>query len=76
MKKLVRAQAGVRLERIEHLAARQKRESFFRLTTHRNTPARMIIDEAEAQRAFAREVTASLEDEVVKGLIKRGVLDN
>lgn len=76
MKKLVRAQAGVRLERIEHLAARQKREAFFRLTTHRNTPERLIFDEAEAQRAFAREVAASLEDDVVKGLIKNGVLDH
>lgn len=76
MKKLVRAKAGVRLERIEHLAARQKRETFFRLTTYRNTPPRTIFDEAEAQRAFAREVAASLEDEVVKGLIKQGVLDH
>lgn len=76
MKKLVRAQAGVRLERIEHLAARQKRETFFRLTTHRNTPERLIFDEVEAQRAFAREVAASLEDDVVKGLIKNGVLDH
>lgn len=75
MKKLVRAQAGVRLERIEHLAARQKREAFFRLSTHRNTPPRMIIDEAEAQRAFAREVAASLEDEVVKGLIRKGLIE-
>lgn len=75
MKKLVRAQAGVRLEKIEHLAARQKREAFFRLTTHRNAPPRTIIDEAEAQRAFAREVTASLEDEVVKGLIRKGVVE-
>lgn len=75
MKKLVRARAGVRLERIEHLAARQKRETFFRLTTHRNAPERLIFDEAEARRAFAREVAASLEDSVVAALIERGVLD-
>ncbi len=75
MKKLVRAQAGVRLERIDHLAARQKRAVCFKLTSHRNTPERLIADEAEAQRAFAREVAASLEDEVVKGLIRRGVVD-
>jgi hypothetical protein len=73
MKKLVRAQAGVTLERIEHLAAGQKREAFFRLSTHRNVPPRTICDEAEAQRAFAREVAASLEYEVVKGLIWKGV---
>lgn len=75
MKKLVRAQAGVRLERIDHLAARQKRAVCFKLTSHRNTPERLIADEAEAQRAFAQEVAASLEDEVVKGLIRRGVVD-
>lgn len=75
MRKLVRAQAGVRLERIDHLAARQKRAICFKLTSHRNTPERLIADEAEAQRAFAREVEASLEDEVVKGLIRRGVVD-
>ncbi|MNS89576.1 hypothetical protein D3C72_1235930 [compost metagenome] len=75
MKKLVRAQAGVRLERIDHLAARQKRAVCFKLTSHRNTPERLIADEAEAQRAFAREVEASLEDEVVKGLIRRGVVE-
>lgn len=75
MSKLVRSQAGVKLERVERLAARQKRETFFRLTTHRKTSERLIFDEAEAQRAFAREVAASLEDDVVKGLIRRGVLD-
>jgi hypothetical protein len=76
MKKLIRAKAGVKLERIERLAARQKRESFFRLTSHRKTPERLIFDEAEAQRAFAREVAASLEDDVVQGLIKQGALDH
>ena len=75
MTKLVRSQAGVKLERVEHLAARQKRETFFRLTTHRKASERLIFDEAEAQRAFAREVAASLEDDVVKGLIRRGVVD-
>jgi folate-dependent phosphoribosylglycinamide formyltransferase PurN len=76
MKKLVRAQAGVKLERIEHLAARQKRAVCFKLTSHRNTPERLIADEQEAQRAFAREVAASLEDKVVQGLIASGYLDH
>lgn len=76
MKKLVRAKAGVKLERIERLAARQKRETFFRLTSQRKTPERLIFDEAEAQRAFAREVAASLEDDVVQGLIKQGAFDH
>lgn len=76
MKKLVRAQAGVKLERIEQLAARQKRAVCFKLTSHRNTPERLIADEQEAQRAFAREVAASLEDKVVQGLIASGYLDH
>ena len=76
MKKLVRAQAGVKLERIDHLAARQKRAVCFKLTSHRNIPERLIADEQEAQRAFAREVAASLQDKVVQGLIASGYLDH
>lgn len=38
-KTLVRAKAGVKLERIEHLAARQRGEAFFKLTPHRNMRA-------------------------------------
>lgn len=72
---LLRAQAGVRLERIEQLAAKQ-REVSFRLSTHRETGPRLITDETEAHRAFAREVAASLEDPITLGLIKRGGLDN
>lgn len=67
-KMLVLATAGERLERIELLAGRQKEVSF-RLSTHRVGQPRMIIGE-EAQRAFAREVAASLEDAVVQGLIE------
>lgn len=74
MKKLVRAQADVKLERIEYLAARQKRMVEFRLTTHRNAPERFILEEAEAQRAFAREVAASLEDRTVQDRLKRSAL--
>lgn len=76
MKKLVRAQAGVKLERIEHLAARQKKSVCFKLSSHRNVPERLIAEEAEAQRAFALEVAASLEDKVVQGLIEQGALDH
>ncbi|WEK58882.1 MAG: hypothetical protein P0Y52_04925 [Candidatus Brevundimonas phytovorans] len=76
MKKMVRAHAGVKLERIKRLSARQKDETFYRLTSSRNTPERVILDEDQAQRAFAREVAASLEDKVVKGLIEQGALDH
>lgn len=75
MKKLLRAKAGVRLERIERLAGRQKEVSF-RLSTHRVRQQRTIFDEDEAQRAFAREVAASLEDRAVRGLIDRGALEH
>lgn len=75
MRKLVRAQAGVKLERIERLAGRQKEVSF-RLSTHRTGQPRTIIGEDEAQRAFAREVAASLEDAVVQGLIEQGAFDH
>jgi len=75
MKKLVRAQAGVKLERIERLAGRQKEVSF-RLSTHRKGQPRIIIGEDEAQRAFAREVAASLEDTVVQGLIEQNAFDH
>ncbi|WP_155802421.1 MULTISPECIES: hypothetical protein [Brevundimonas] len=56
--------------------AKQQREISFRLSSHRDGSKRLIMDEAEAHRAFAREVAASLQDPVVLGLIERGVLQN
>ncbi|WP_341021482.1 hypothetical protein [Brevundimonas diminuta] len=69
----LRDQAGVKLVRIERLAKQQRLISF-KLSSHRNGSQRLIADEAEAHRAFAREVAASLQDPVVVGLIERGVL--
>lgn len=46
------------------------------LSSHRDGSKRLIMDEAEAHRAFAREVAASLQDPVVLALIERGVLQN
>lgn len=71
----LRDQAGVKLVRIERLA-RQQRDISFRLVSHRNGSQRLIMDEAEAHQAFAREVAVSLEDPVVLGLIERGGLQN
>lgn len=71
---VVHAQAGVRLVRTEQAAKRQTLVSF-RLSTHRSVSPRFILDEAEAERAYAQEVAASLEDPIVRGLIDRGVLD-
>lgn len=76
MKKLVRTQAGVKLERIKRLSARQKDETFYRLTSSRNTSGRVIYDVDQAHRAFAREVAASLEDKAIKGLFDGGALDH
>lgn len=70
----LRDQAGVKLVRIERLA-KQQRDISFRLSSHRDGSQR-LTDEAEAHRAFAREVAASLQDPVVLGLIERGVLQN
>ena len=72
MKKLVRAQDGVKLERIKRMAGGRRKQTFYRLTSGRNTSGRVILDENEAHRAFAREVAASLEDKAVKGLIEQG----
>lgn len=69
----LRDQAGVKLVRIERLAKQQRLISF-KLSSHRNGSQRLITDEAQAHRAFAREVAASLQDPVVVGLIERGVL--
>lgn len=71
----LRDHAGVKLVRIERLA-NQQREVSFRLSSHRGGGQRLIMDEEEAHRAFAREVAASLRDPVVCGLIERGVLQN
>lgn len=65
MKKLLRAQAGVKLERIKRLSAGQKDETFYRLTNRRKSSERMMVDEDQAHRAFAREVAASLQEKAV-----------
>lgn len=73
MKKVVRAQAGVTLERIVRLTRRRKKISF-RLSSRRGTPKRRIADEAEAHRAFAREVAAALQEKVAMAVARQGPL--
>lgn len=70
---LLRAQAGVRLERIEQLAKKQ-RSAMYRLSTHRPLSPKTFSEEKAAQEAFEREVAASLQDPVVVGLMQRGAL--
>lgn len=74
VKQVVRAQAGVKLERVEQEDA--KREISFWLTTHRPRAARLIFDEEEADRAFDLEVEESLKDPVILGLMKSGHLES
>lgn len=70
---LVRAKAGVRLERVEDLAGKQ-RSLMFRLATHRPPQPRFISDEKVAMAAFDEEVKLSLADPVIVALMQRGVL--
>lgn len=72
-KTLIRTEAGVRLERIEALSGRQKVVStLYCLRTLRPNQPRMIADRDEAEAAFAREVTASLKDPVIRALVAAG----
>ena len=75
MKKLVRAQAGVKLKRIKRMVAGQRKQTCYRLTSRRNTSDRVILDENEAHRAFAREVAVYLETRIVNSLNDPGALD-
>ena len=70
-KTLVRSKAGVRLERIDDMAERQRGKITFKLSTYRPPQPRYIADEREAEEAFAREVTASLQDPVIVALMDR-----
>lgn len=71
-KTLIRTEAGVRLERIETLAARQTATStMYCLRTLRPIQPRMMADQDEAEAAFAREVTASMKDPVIRAMASR-----
>lgn len=75
-KTLIKAQAGVRLQRIEELSARQKVLSqTYRLSTYREAQPRTFGDERDAEDAFDLEVVASLNDPVVVEMQRRGMLD-
>ncbi|UQV19640.1 hypothetical protein MU852_07885 [Brevundimonas albigilva] len=50
---------------IEDLAERQRGKITFKLSTYRPPQPRYIADLDEAEDAFAREVTASLQDPVI-----------
>lgn len=75
-KTLVKSQAGVKLQRIEHLAGQQKVvQSSWRLSTLRSNQPRSFADEIEAADAFDMEVIASLTDPIIIDMQRRGLID-
>ena len=72
-KTLIKSEMGVRLERIEELAAQQKAASVrYRLSTYRPPQPRSFADEAAAEAAYKLELNLSRRDPIVKGLVDRG----
>ena len=74
-KTLVKARAGVRLQRIEHLARQQVVQSSWQLSTLRKNQPRSFADEVEAEDAFDMEVIASLTDPIIIDMQRRGLID-
>lgn len=74
-KTLIRSRAGVRLQRIEHLARQQVVQSSWRLSTLRQNQPRSFADETEAEDAFDMEVIASLTDPIIIDMQRRGLID-
>lgn len=75
-KTLIKSQAGVKLQRIEHLAGQQKVvQSSWRLSTLRANQPRSFADEIEAADAFDMEVIASLTDPIIMDMQRRGLID-
>lgn len=74
-KTLIKSRAGVRLQRIEHLARQQVVQSSWRVSTMRLNQPRTFADENEAEDAFDMEVIASLTDPIVVDMQRRGLID-
>ena len=74
-KTLIKSRAGVRLQRIEHLARQQVVQSSWRLSTMRQNQPRTFADETEAEDAFDIEVIASLTDPIIIDMQRRGLID-
>lgn len=74
-KTLIKSHAGVRLQRIEHLARQQVVQSSWRVSTMRQNQPRTFADEVEAEDAFDMEVIASLLDPIVIDMQRRGLID-
>lgn len=69
-KTLIKAKAGVRLERIEGLCAQGRvLQQVYRLSTRRLIEPRVLADAYDAEDAFDLEVIASLSDPAVARMI-------
>ena len=72
-KTLVKAEAGVKLVRVEELSASQKLvATHYRLSTLRPAQPRVLADEGLARSAFVTEVQASKKDPTAMRLAKAG----
>jgi len=74
-KTLIKSRAGVRLQRIEHLARQQVVQSSWLVSTMRQNQPRSFADEASAEDAFDMEVVASLSDPIIVDMQRRGLID-
>lgn len=74
-KTLIRSRAGVKLQRIEHLARQQIVQLSWRLSTLRQNQPRTFADEIEAEDAYDIEVVASLTDPIIIDMQRRGLID-
>ena len=74
-KTLIRSRAGVRLQRIKHLARQQAVQSSWRISTLCQNQPRSFADETEAEDAFDMEVITSLTDPIIMDLQRRGLID-
>ncbi|WP_292045725.1 MULTISPECIES: hypothetical protein [unclassified Brevundimonas] len=74
-KTLIRSRAGVRLQRIEQFARHQVVQASWRVSTLRQSPARLFADAVEAEDAFDMEVIAALTDPVILDMQRRGLID-
>lgn len=74
-KTLIRSEAGVRLQRIERLGARQAAALQFSVSTLRRHGARLFDSRDQAEDAYDLEVIAALSDPVVIDMQRRGLLE-
>ena len=74
-KTLIRSRAGVKLQRIEHLARQQVVQASWLVSTLRRNQPRSFATETEAEDAYDIEVIASLTDPVVIDMQRRGLID-